>query len=566
MMEDKITRKNFKTKFDSELIKKSQRCIVRECDEVNPGDFESYVDELDKSYDVRVQLERGAVISSGCECKSNLSFCQHRIALLAFIAKGIKPATKVSSTKRIDPIKQVLEQADPHKIKDWILKTLKKNKDLSIAFMNEFSNKSENYTPAEIIALTQDAVKAVINKRRKAEVFEVKKIIDLWMELHKPILEQYFAEPANENYFTQIHALIDTVVEYKYRILTSSKRFETYFKQVLIQIEEVISNIRDDETWSKCLSYFSKEFYLDGYGGIRQEYTNIFVNIFNSGSEERRSKIVGIIGGIYHSKKDERANDSKELLQLLLHMVVANKNFPEYKDIFRPIRHATVYNIRLIDALIEIGEMNTAETYCIEQIDQNTDSAYDLDYIARLKQIYTQTKDKNKLVEVLSRELLQKPNFDNYTFIISNVQHDVQFKKWRNKVLANARQLAGFYKNAADFSLALCNSEADFKGLLAYVDENADYDSIVLYTKQLLLYSAETFMEKLIAKIDSNRDNRLNQDNPAKLEEILEKIYQLAALKYGVENLMLIVRKREKVYGTWANLFVKYVGRKSSAR
>ena len=564
-MKDEITSRNFKTKLDSELIKKSQRCTVRECDEVKAGDFEAYVDELDKSYDLSLQLEKGAVINSTCECKSNLSFCQHKIALLAFIAKGMKPAAKVTVSKKIDPVNHAIEQADPEKIKEWILKTLKKNKDLSIAFMNEFSNKSENYTPAEIIALTHDAVKAVIGKRRKAEVVEVKKIIDLWTEIHKPILVQYFAEPANENYFMQIHAVIDTIVEYKYRILTNSKRFETYFKQVLTQIEEVISNIRDDETWTKCLTYFSKEFFLDGYGGIRREYTNIFVHIFNTTSVQRRSKIAGIIEKIYQSRKDERIEDSKELLQLLLHMVVVNKNFPEYKDTFRPIRHAIVYNIRLIDALIELGELNTAEAYCIQQIGENTNSNYDLDYIARLKQIYTHTKDDKKLVGVLSKELLYKPNFDNYTFVIANVQADAQFKKWRNQVLANARQLAGFHKNAADFSLALRNSEGDFKGLLAYLDETADYDSIALYTKQLILYSAEAFIQKLISKIDSVRDNRLNMDNPAKLEEILESIYQIAALKYGVENLMLIVKNREKVYGTWANLFVKYVGRKSSA-
>ena len=564
-MKDQITSKNFKTKLDSELIKKSQRCTVRECDEVKAGDFEAYVDELDKSYDVSLQLEKGAVIIATCECKSNLSFCHHKIALLAFIAKGMKPAAKVTVSKKIDPVNHAIEQADPEKIKEWVLKTLKKNKDLSIAFMNEFSDKSKNYTPEEIIALTHDAVRAVISKRRKAEVFEVKKIVDLWMELHKPILDHYFAEPANEDYFKQVHALIATVIEYKYRILTSSKRFETYFKQILTQIEEVLLNIRDDETSTKCLSYFSKEFFLDGYAGIRREYTNIFVHIFNSSSDQMRSKITGIIAEIYQARKDERVEDSKELLQLLLHMVVINKNFTEYKDIFQPIRHAIAYNIKLIDSLIELGDLSTAETYCIEQINQNTDSIYDRDYVVRLKQIYTQTKDDKKLVGVLSRELLYKPNFDNYTFVLSRIDLDAQFKKWRNQVLANARQLAGFYKDAADFSLALRNLEGDFKGLLAYLDEHADYDSIALYTKQLIQYSAEAFMKRLITKIDSDRDRRLKMDHPAKLEETLERIYQIVVLQYGVENLMLIVKQREKVYGKWANLFVQHVGKKSSA-
>jgi len=72
-------------------------------------------------------------------------------------------------------------------------------------------------------------------------------------------------------------------------------------------------------------------------------------------------------------------------------------------------------------------------------------------------------------------------------------------------------------------------------------------------------------MKRLITKIDSDRDRRLKMDHPAKLEETLERIYQIVVLQYGVENLMLIVKQREKVYGKWANLFVQHVGKKSSA-
>ncbi|WP_139298221.1 hypothetical protein [Pedobacter hartonius] len=63
-----ITIKNYKAKLSIETIKRSQRCQVRECDEISPGDFESYVDELDKSYDVRLALEKNTVTTHSCDC------------------------------------------------------------------------------------------------------------------------------------------------------------------------------------------------------------------------------------------------------------------------------------------------------------------------------------------------------------------------------------------------------------------------------------------------------------------------------------------------------------------
>ena len=561
-----ITVKNFKTKLTAELAKKSQRCEVRECDQVNPGEFESYVDELGKSFDVRIIIDENTILSHQCDCESEPSFCQHKAALLAFIAKGIKPAAKVTSNKRVDPLTQALKDADPEKLKEWILKSLKKHKDLAIVFMSEFANSAQDLSPSEVTLQTKDAVKAVINKRARAEATEVKKIVALWMEIHRPIVEQYVSQPTNKSYFDRIHALISTVVDYKYQISTNSKRIETYFQQVLDQVQAAIAVIKDEESWIQSLRYFAQEFFLEGYYGIRREYTNIFIHLFNSGSKPRRTEIIKILAQSAQSRKSVSENDANELLQTVLPMSIYNDQFLEYKDLFTPIRHAINYNISLIDAILKLGELDTAESYCIEQIKQNTNEVYNRDYILRLKKIYTQTNDEQKLMVILSKELLYNPNFEDYQRIAAVRTHDEEFKKWRNQLLANARQFADYEKKSADFCLALRYSEGNVKGLLDYIDQKADYDCIAIYAKDLLGQSGELFIKRLLQKQESYRDQMLQEDDPKKLKVSLERLYQSCIASYGSEIFGQMVKKQSSIYRSWANLFVKYASNQLNIR
>ena len=405
-----LTLKNYKTKLSAELLKRSLRCQVRECDELSPGVFESYVDEQDSSFDVKLSMIKNVVSTHSCECESNAPFCQHKIALLNYIATGIKPSAKILAKKKIDPVRQALEDADHEKLKDWLFATLKKNKDLSIAFTNEFLTRTDDYDPREIIVLTMDAVKAVINKRSRAEATEVKKIVDLWSAIHRPILDKFLAEPTSPAYFAQVHAVIDTCDNCKYRISTNSKRFEKYIKDIKDELSAAISIIREDESWSKSLSYFFLELFHEGYYGIRRAYVNLIVSVFNSSATDRRKKINEMFVEIYQNRSKESKNDAIEILKLVLDMVIANNEFVEHKEMFVPIRHSINYNLKLIDNLMKIGELGKAEMFCIEQVNSNTNQEYDWAYTSRLKHIYTETNNEKKLIHLISDELLRTPD------------------------------------------------------------------------------------------------------------------------------------------------------------
>jgi hypothetical protein len=557
-MELEITIRNYKKKLKYDIVKKSQGCTVRECDEVNPGVFEAYVDELNRSYDVSVTVQKDLLIKHGCDCESSESICHHQVALFSFIAKGTVPVPRIKTVKKNDPLKQALEQADRALLLEWLHKTFKKQKELGLAFMNEFSTSSKLYSPAEIVTLTQDAVKAVINRRSKAEVIEVKKIVELWAVIHRPIIENFIAQPTNADFFNQLHVMIDTVYRYRYQIRTSSKRFESYLNQVIDQLTQMISDIHDDESWSICIGYFLSELISSHYGELRSEYINLIIGNFNSASSSKRAIIAQNLMKVYQSRKHDSVTASGQLLQFALRTVLANNQFAKYKDLFTPLKYANEYNLRVIDCLIEIGDLHQAEVFCLQQINQNTNSAYNFGYNVRLKEIYQESNNQAKLLPVLAGELLKEPDFENYKRVVSGTPNDTEFKKWRNLVLANARILARFDKKSADFSLALRHYEGNWQGLLAYVDENADYEIILKYSAELLDHLPELFIKKIIDKQDSQRDQILNEKDPARINAILEALFQISISKFGIEPLRLLIHERKGRFSSWVNFFVAY--------
>ena len=99
------------------------------------------------------------------------------------------------------------------------------------------------------------------------------------------------------------------------------------------------------------------------------------------------------------------------------------------------------------------------------------------------------------------------------------------------------------------------------KGLLGYIDSHADYDSILIYAKQLIDHFPELFMKRLFERPDSYRDSRLNSEEPEKLDRILEKLYQIVLSKFEKETLRLMVKHQESVYRSWINLFTTHAAK-----
>ena len=86
---------NLAKSLGKELIKAASKCKVRECDETEPGQFIAYVDEGNDTFDVSVGADADHnFIEPRCDCKSTRKICQHKAALMLFVADSTETTKK----------------------------------------------------------------------------------------------------------------------------------------------------------------------------------------------------------------------------------------------------------------------------------------------------------------------------------------------------------------------------------------------------------------------------------------------------------------------------------------
>lgn len=146
-----ISVKNYKNILPKDILQKAEKAKVRECDELEKGNFQAYVDDGETSFDVAIIINsKGEVTGHLCDCKSRSAFCRHKTALLLFVAKDKKVKGRLKGSKSISQVETLLEDADPERLKAWIRDLLSRNQDLSLAFIHHFSEKQIQYSEADI--------------------------------------------------------------------------------------------------------------------------------------------------------------------------------------------------------------------------------------------------------------------------------------------------------------------------------------------------------------------------------------------------------------------------------
>lgn len=116
----KLSIDNYKNILPGNLVKKSEQCIARECDEIEKYKYQAYADENDVSFDVTILLnDKKELLHHDCNCGSKVAFCQHRIALFLYIAKkGTKKSA--GNSKKSDTLDILVNEVDIGDLQKWI--------------------------------------------------------------------------------------------------------------------------------------------------------------------------------------------------------------------------------------------------------------------------------------------------------------------------------------------------------------------------------------------------------------------------------------------------------------
>ena len=171
------------------MKRKAEKCVVRECDETEKGTFIAYVDEGEETYDVSLTLRKELLVASSCDCKK-AKMCEHKAALLLYIANPQPKSKGIVKAKKQDPLLTLLNDTDPDVLKQWFGELMLNNKDIRLAFELQFAQ-SSSLSVADIIEKTKSALKTVVKNKKNVDVNQLKKIIDLWLKIHEPIVQEY---------------------------------------------------------------------------------------------------------------------------------------------------------------------------------------------------------------------------------------------------------------------------------------------------------------------------------------------------------------------------------------
>ena len=545
-----FTLTNFQTTLSPALLLKAGKCTVRECDETSKGFYEAYVDEAKESYDVSLRLSpKNEVAEHHCDCGGAETFCRHKAALLLAIAdKTKKPAAgkvvKGKAKAKQSKTDALLEAADADKLKAWVKELLDKNKDLALAFVQRFGEQKTAYTKADAEALTAEAVKSVVKSRTRVEQSELKKIVDLWTDVHRPIVEAYVGNVTHEDAFLAFHAVLDACNLFAQKVNATGQKISAYVENLLNQTVEPIAQLYSDETFEKATAFFSK-YMLDEARRVRLHYVQHLQKILSLSIPERLAAGTEKLVKQYARTNLDKLVNGTVYTKMLFDFVERSGLLAKHLAIFEPITWDNSFNERLIGKLIEAGDLALAAKYAREQIAGNYREEYNLPYLEQLKTIYRLQKEEEKLAEVTAQLLPFTFDFDDYLFLYNRMPESEEKKKWRTKLINKAKNAGSYGRNGAkDFYFRLLDHEKSYKKMISSINSYTPYRLIVDYFEPM---AATDKMALLKATIDKGDDYGwdYSQDKEEDEQQVFSALLEAMIKTYDKIQVLAAVKSAE---------------------
>lgn len=558
-----LTLKNFTTKLSKDLLLLAKKNKVRECDETEPGHFIAYVDEGSESFDVSLTVKSGNKITlHTCDCDSNVNFCRHKAALLIHLAIGKKPKEPVKIKKKQNKADELLEAAGPNELKAWVKELIEKNKDIELSFIHHFSVK-EQLTPAEVTKMTNDAIKAVVGNKKSIDPTQLKKLVELWSQVHDPVIADYLENPTNEQSFLNFHTMLESCLAFQLKADTNSNKILKFVEGILQKAQEPVRNLQSEGSWNKAVSYFIQQV-PDGLNSVRLHYLVHLKNIIAISNEDRKLLIIDLLANQFGKSKPDTLYNGTTYCKFIFEIVEEHGLFSKYSRLFKPIRFDNEYNQKLIGRLIENNNLDIAKKYCDEQIENNYREEYSIPYFKYLREIFIIEKDDNNLSKVLSVLFPYTFEFDDYLFIIKTQSEEEQ-KKWRTKILARARNAARNRNIAAmEFCFKLVNHEKSYKKMIEYIESYTPYTLILQYFEPMVGAEKARLLEAIFRKSDDSWFVYSNTQNDA---ACFPELFALCVKYYTADYLKAVISAHEKKdrYYYRPNRFLVYVKERLSS-
>lgn len=554
----KLTLKNYTKELSKELLQLATKGKVRECDETEKGVFVAYVDEGSDSFDVSLTvLPNGEITKSSCDCRNGTTFCRHKAAMLVHLASGKKIVNEIKIKKKQSKAETLLDQAEFNALKEWVKNLIQKNKDAELSFISSFSPRKQYYSPDEVTKLINEAVKASGCTKKKADVSQVKKLVELLGEVLQPVVQYYQSNVTDKEAFESYHTLVDQCLELHYSIHTGV-RILRYVEDLMQQSELALNALQHEESWLLAADNFKRHIAYPS-GAIRIHYALQLQKMIDAAPEGKRIKLINSLTDQYKALSAQARLNWEEYTKIIFAMVKSNNLFHENYKIFKPLVFENAFNEELIELLIEMNQLELARKYCKAQIAANYQEQYNVPYLELLKKIYTIENDETNLIDTLKVLFPSTFDFDAYVFISSKMEAEEK-KQWRYKIMARAKNAArNDNYNAITFCFKLMDHEKTYKKMIDLIDQHTPYILIFKYFELMVAAEKSRLIEAIIQKSDIS----WHSSNAAIYndESFFPDFFDLAVKYYSEGNLRLLIKGQERAQKFYfgPNTFVKYM-------
>jgi hypothetical protein len=515
-----ITLDNLKKNNTASVLKKAEKLVVRDVDEEKTNFFVAYVDQNDTSYDVAIAIsDKKEIINSRCDCNGS-GFCIHRIALANYLAKKRIKKEPVPKKKKVPQSEALLAELNPDTLKKWVVELFDKNKDLELLFVNEFAAAKTVYTKTEVKLLISTAIKSVIKSKKKVELSEVKKIVDLLNVTLKPVI-QYCINTLSKKESVEIYMLIFYELKaFDNKIYSNSGRIAQYVEQISNEIIVEIASVASFTDWMAVIDLNVAFILSEAIPFEKAIAFDYVVSMYNSTESAERKKyfaekLKAFFLEVY--KNGFRLNGTASAF--LLEVFTANNLFEDVFLYFNPVRFENGFNLSLIDKLIAINQIALAEKFATEQVGANSYVEYSVPYWERLREIYILRGDREKLVPILLNTVLIDFNFEDYLLIEETIPA-LEFKKFRSNLLGRAKRNFDQSKAAVAFYFKVLFAEKSFVKMIDLISYETGYYVVYEYKEELYLTDKLRFLNRL-ATVESSwssyKKDTLNLEYKAKI-------------------------------------------------
>jgi hypothetical protein len=498
-----FTLKDIATIFPAQAQRKAEKFLLREVEETTKGHWVAFADDGPESYDVQVNIEKGAITHHSCDCGKldKHGFCVHQLAMMMHLKTGRNIPEKRVTQRRVkaDPITVMLNQLEPEELKNWLGEVLRHQKDLSIAFTNRFGAKPVDYTDEEIQLITDKAVKSIVKNKRRIDQSELKKIVLLLKEVHQPVMAYYLRNITDSTKVSLLAKLLHSIENWHYAFKIKSTKIPAYKTELLAQTIQPLYDIENVKVWQKVIAAYFEEAFKEA-NPLAADWQMLLMEITKLDTrKERVDFMLSSFKQIYLSNRNTLIV-TPALTKNIWDIFNTSNRLHDCLNWIAPIYHDNPFNLALIDALMENGIQDIAEQHCINIIRQNYYEEYNKPYQERLMFLYRNNPEKRKALHQLLLQLLPVTgSFDDYLLLLreyfANKPEELQL--FKIKMLSRLAVMMREDISRAKFLFAIYNHDHKPERMLDKLPESCTIEVAILYFEKLFGHSKQKFLELL---------------------------------------------------------------------